>query len=235
MAKVNSNWAFNFATAIATQLLGTARYQAVWKSRPACLKAHQSRYFMTRREGEGRLRPRFKTGAFNRSATHPDWEHQWDYSHAPTGTCGTLPPDCDPTVITMPGARPVYASSLPFHLRPCFDRRMAIHTRILPTAACFWLAWNETAFHACITVALRSSKLTTDYWMRAALPANEYCKMIVEKQIAAIEAVAAAWKALPTNDPVRIGTAVLGPYRRRTRANARRLSRSARQKRIVSR
>jgi hypothetical protein len=59
-----------------------------------------------------------------------------------------------------------------------------------------------------------------------AFPANECSKMIVEKQIAAIEAMAAAWKALPTNDPVGIGTAVLRPYRRQTRANARRLSRS---------
>jgi hypothetical protein len=99
-------------------------------------------------------------------------------------------------------------------------------TRVLPAAARFWLAWNETAFHAGITVALRSCKFATDYWMRGAFPANECSKMIVEKQIAAIEAMAAAWKALPTNDPVGIGTAVLRPYRRRTRANARRLSRS---------
>jgi hypothetical protein len=95
----------------------------------------------------------------------------------------------------------------------------------LPAAARLWLAWNETAFHAGITIALRSSKLATAFWGQGAMPASECWRMVGEKQLAAIEAVSAAWKVFPSTDPVRIAATVLKPYRQRTRANSRRLSR----------
>jgi hypothetical protein len=99
---------------------------------------------------------------------------------------------------------------------------------VLAPAARFWLAWNETAFHAGITIALRLSRLATAVWSQNALPANECWKMVGEKQLAMVEAMAAAWMALPKGDPYSVAAAALSPYRRRTRANARRLSRRRR-------
>src|SRR5262245_57280837 len=97
----------------------------------------------------------------------------------------------------------------------------------LPPVTRLWLAWNETALHAGITIALRSMRLATELVTRGALPATECWRMVGEKQLAAAEAIAGAWLALPRADGVEIATAVLKPYRRRTRANSRRLSRRA--------
>lgn len=108
-----------------------------------------------------------------------------------------------------------------------FDCRMAAQLDLFP-AARFWLAWNETALHAGIAIALRLSRLATELVMRGMLPANECWKMVGEKQLAAIEAMAAAWMALPRGDPLGVAVAVLKPYRRRVRRNSRRLSRRAR-------
>ena len=90
-----------------------------------------------------------------------------------------------------------------------------------------WLAWNETALHASMTIGLRSVRLMTALMTRGALPAGECWRMVGEKQIAAVEAVAGAWLALPKGDAVGLAAAALKPYRRRTRANSRRLSRRA--------
>jgi len=100
---------------------------------------------------------------------------------------------------------------------------MASHP--LPPVARLWLAWNETALHASITIVLRSVRLATDLMTRGALPATECWRMASEKQLAAAEAVAGVLLALPEADGVGIAAAVLKPYRRHTRANSRRLSR----------
>jgi hypothetical protein len=98
-----------------------------------------------------------------------------------------------------------------------------------PPAIRLWLDWNETMLHALLTIALRSTLFASSYWMRGILPAGETVRMIGEKQLAAIEALAAGWMALPRMhghiDHVRVAAATLGPYRRRARANSRRLSR----------
>ena len=100
---------------------------------------------------------------------------------------------------------------------------------ILP-AARFWLAWSEMSFHAAITIVLRSSMLTSSFLTQGPAPAAECWKMAAEKQLAVVEA-AAEWMALMRRQrllsPLDVGAAILRPYRRRTRANARRLSRPA--------
>jgi hypothetical protein len=67
--------------------------------------------------------------------------------------------------------------------------------------------------------------------LNGALPAAECWTMIAEKQLAAMEAMTVAWMVRSRShrpvSPVRMAAAALGPYRRRTRANARRLSRPA--------
>jgi len=98
----------------------------------------------------------------------------------------------------------------------------------MPPLARLWLAWNETAFHASLTIALRALNLSTEMATRGVLPFRECWRMVSEKQIAAIESVAGAWLALPRSDGVKIAAAALKPYRRRTRANSRRLSRRVR-------
>jgi len=90
-----------------------------------------------------------------------------------------------------------------------------------------WLAWYETVFHANVTIALRSVKVATDLVTGGALPVGECWRMVGEKQLAAVEGMAGAWLALPKMDGVKIAAAALAPYRRRTRANSRRLSRRA--------
>ena len=104
-------------------------------------------------------------------------------------------------------------------------------SQLMPAVARYWLAWNETAFHAGITIALRSYKFAAELLMRGAVPANEWWRMIGEKQLAAIESAALAWTAPPGSGPVELAARILRPYRRLTRANARRLSRPRRRKR----
>jgi hypothetical protein len=95
----------------------------------------------------------------------------------------------------------------------------------LPPITHLWLAWNETVFHAGITIALRSVRLATELATRGSIPAAEYLRMVGEKQLAAAEAIAGAWLALAKADGLGIAAAMLKPYRRRARANSRRLSR----------
>ena len=115
------------------------------------------------------------------------------------------------------------AHSLPFRRRPCFDSDMAALP--ISQSARLWFAWNEMLFHAGVTVVLRSSRFGAALWTQGTLPTAECWRMVGEKQLAAAEALVAAWAALPRGDPVRVANAALVPYRRHTRANARRLSR----------
>jgi hypothetical protein len=147
-----------------------------------------------------------------------------DSSRPGGSSIGTLTPPAN-WAVSLAGLS-LSQRPLPFRRRPCFDCDMPVH--VLPPAARFWLAWNETAFHAGITIALRSSRLATAVWTQNALPANGCWRMVGEKQLAMIEAVAAAWIALPRGDPYSVAAAALRPYRRRARANARRLSRRSR-------
>jgi hypothetical protein len=98
--------------------------------------------------------------------------------------------------------------------------------RPLPPAVRFWLAWSETAAHAGITIVLRSARMATDL-ARGTVPVAECWRMVGEKQLAAVEAMTGAWLVLPKADGMAFATAALKPYRRRTRANARRLARRA--------
>ncbi|MGH6929275.1 MAG: hypothetical protein ACREEV_13240 [Dongiaceae bacterium] len=81
-----------------------------------------------------------------------------------------------------------------------------------------------------MTIGLRSAMWAAAFWSGGSFPAGEAVRMIGEKQLAAIEALTAAWLQLarPSGriDHMRLAAEVLRPYRRRTRANARRLSRS---------
>jgi|SRR5262245_21216920 len=94
-------------------------------------------------------------------------------------------------------------------------------------SARLWHTWNEMVFYAGVTIALRSLRLASELATRGVLPAGECLRMVGEKQLAVVEAMTGAWLVSPKGDGVRIVAAVLKPYRRRTRANARRLSRRA--------
>jgi hypothetical protein len=100
---------------------------------------------------------------------------------------------------------------------------------LLSPAFRLWIAWNETSFHAAVTISLRTAMMASSFWTRGALPAAETYRMVSEKQAAAlasfVSASAAAARQGRRVDPVKIASAALGPYRRSTRANVRRLSR----------
>jgi hypothetical protein len=84
------------------------------------------------------------------------------------------------------------------------------------------------ACHALLTIGLRTSMLASSCWFGGPFPAAEAARMVGEKQVAAMEAVAAGWRAVARPgrvDHLRLGAALLSPYRRRIRANARRLAR----------
>src|SRR5262245_35390533 len=80
-----------------------------------------------------------------------------------------------------------------------------------------WIEWNETAAFAFLTICLRSAMIASSLYTRGTLPAAEMMRMVGEKQIAAANSVAAAG--------VTVARSALRPYRRATRANAKRLSR----------
>jgi hypothetical protein len=92
-----------------------------------------------------------------------------------------------------------------------------------------WFDCNETAVHAWMTIGLRSAMWAAAVWSGRSFPAGEAIRMIGEKQLAAMEALTALWLQLarPSGrvDHTRLAAEFLRPYRRRTRANARRLSR----------
>jgi hypothetical protein len=74
-----------------------------------------------------------------------------------------------------------------------------------------WWASAETAAQAWATIALRGAMVGRSV-ARGRLPASELTRMVAEKQAAALASAAAA----------------VEPYRRATRANARRLARKRR-------
>jgi hypothetical protein len=90
------------------------------------------------------------------------------------------------------------------------------------------MAWNETAFHAAITIGLRTAMLAGSLWARGPWPAAEILRMASEKQRAAVDSMIATLSAVPrrgTVDPIKMASVALTPYQRATRSNARRLSR----------
>ena len=100
---------------------------------------------------------------------------------------------------------------------------------VLPPVVRLWLDWGETACHALLTIGLRTSMLASSCWFGGPFPAAEAARMVGEKQLAAMEALSAGWRAVARRpghvDHLRLSAALLGPYRRRIRANARRLAR----------
>jgi len=85
------------------------------------------------------------------------------------------------------------------------------------------------AFHAVLTISLRTAMMASSLWTRGSLPAAETFRMVSEKQLAGFDSLASALAAVSRRgghvDPVKITSAALRPYQRSTRANARRLSR----------
>lgn len=112
-------------------------------------------------------------------------------------------------------------------MRPDRLRSMAL---TLAPASRLWLDVGETVFYAMLTINLRMAKLASAFWTRGDWPVAESLRMVSEKQVAAMQAMAAAWTALPRGnrrvDPVKVAAAAVRPYRRHTRRNAKRLSRS---------
>ena len=106
--------------------------------------------------------------------------------------------------------------------------RMSNQAQLSRRFARYWFAWNEMAFHAGITIALRSYKFAAELLMRGAVPASEWWRMIGEKQLAALEAAESIWSVPRGGGPLEHAARVLRPYRRLARANARRLSRPRR-------
>ena len=96
-----------------------------------------------------------------------------------------------------------------------------------PSAARLWLVWNETALYAAATIGMRLAHLAAVFWMGAPLPTREIARMIHEKQMAAFESMSAAGAAMLRRPdkirPIDLAIAVVKPYRKRTRANVRRL------------
>jgi hypothetical protein len=98
----------------------------------------------------------------------------------------------------------------------------------LPPPVRLWIALNETAFHATVTVSLRTAILTASLWTRGLWPTSEVLRMASEKQRAAVDSMIAtlAIASRPRRvDPIKIASVALRPYRLAARRNARRLSR----------
>jgi hypothetical protein len=98
----------------------------------------------------------------------------------------------------------------------------------LPSSVRLWVALNETAFNAAVTVSLRTAILTASLWTRGSWPTSEALRMASEKQRAAVDSMIAtlAIASRPGRaDPIKIASTALRPYRLATRRNARRLSR----------
>lgn len=112
--------------------------------------------------------------------------------------------------------------------RVCAPDAVLQEKAVLPPVARLWLDWNETACHALLTIGLRTAMLASSCWLGGPFPAAEAARMVGEKQVAAMEALAAGWRVVARRpghvDHLRLGAAWLGPYRRRIRANARRLA-----------
>ena len=93
-----------------------------------------------------------------------------------------------------------------------------------------WLRAAETAVYSAVTINARLQQIGLALITGGGLPHAELWRMTSEKPVAAMEALMAAWRANAglATDPrslVRSGKAGLHPYTRKTRSNARRLSR----------
>ena len=101
------------------------------------------------------------------------------------------------------------------------------------TAFAAWRLWMhaaETGIHAAVTIQARLAMIGAAMLTGRDYPLAESWRMVAEKRQAAMESAFAAWRANPAlgHDPkalLRMTTAGLRPYRRKTRRNARRLSR----------
>jgi hypothetical protein len=98
---------------------------------------------------------------------------------------------------------------------------------VFPPPVRLWIAWNETAFYAGLTIAMRAASLASSFWIRGALPPRTVARLVREKQLAAFESMmavgAASLRQRSGIEPVKLAAAALKPYRRRTRANVSRL------------
>ncbi len=97
-------------------------------------------------------------------------------------------------------------------------------------AARYWLAAAETAFYSAVTINARLQQIGLAVATGGSLPHAEIWRMTSEKPLAAMQSLLAASRANAAlaTDPrslTRAATAGLGPYRRTTRSNARRLNR----------
>jgi hypothetical protein len=92
-----------------------------------------------------------------------------------------------------------------------------------------WLAMVETGFHSAVTINARLQQIGIALATGGAFPHAEVWRMTSEKPTAAMDSFFAAWRAnamLATDAPalMRAATAGLKPYTKKSRSNARRLS-----------
>jgi hypothetical protein len=97
-------------------------------------------------------------------------------------------------------------------------------------ASRLWLNAAETAFYSAVTINARLQQIGLALLTGSAFPHAEVWRMTSEKPVAAMESLMAAWRSNAglAADPralVRAGKAGLRPYTRKTRSNARRLTR----------
>lgn len=97
-------------------------------------------------------------------------------------------------------------------------------------ASTLWLRAAETAFYSAVTINARLQQIALALITGGALPQAELWRMTSEKPVAAMDSLIAGWRANAglATDPrslARAGKAGLRPYARKTRSNARRLTR----------
>lgn len=105
-----------------------------------------------------------------------------------------------------------------------------VHPRTALAAWSLWIQAAETAVHSALTIQARLALIGTAMLAGKDYPLGEMSQMVLEKQQALMDSAYAVWRANPAlaTDPravLRTSTAALRPYRRKTRSNARRLSR----------
>ncbi len=85
-----------------------------------------------------------------------------------------------------------------------------------------WFGYQQMMANAAITIWQRSARA-----MRGTLMPGEWLDMVFEKPIAAAKAYEGVTRAVnrKRTSPAQLGQAALTPYGKRTRANARRLTR----------
>ncbi len=93
-----------------------------------------------------------------------------------------------------------------------------------------WLQAAETGVHAALTIQARLAMIGTAMLTGRDYPLAESWQMVAEKQQAMLDSTFAVWRANPklAHDAgaiLRMATAGLRPYQKKTRSNARRLSR----------